>query len=379
MSPKQIAAYRATAEGKKLLETQQPGIRDATTYIPGVTPNAAEIEQTVNLAREMKSLNITAPDVSQAAKETAAENNDARAQHFARLAGSDVDVMNAKAARSAQAESDLSATWANKKPADASPVIAAADQIIQSPDGKRPLVRNAVDAVTKELYDTDGNLETDPEMLYGVRKHVDDLMSREAGVDDPKSVRAFANLATLKSALDGVIENAAPGFGTYLENFKTASVPIDEMEALQKFEPKLYDAQNRMTYNKVQSMMRSIVDARQSSGINPYKSISDDTMNELWNLRDDLRRSAGAQELARTPGSDSVQNLWDVAKHTGVVGARILAHGVANAISPVLGSLAVNTGEHALSTRRAARLARRQTERGMKLLKPDSGPPSTPP
>ena len=293
--------------------------------------------------------------MSQSAKEIAAENNDARAQHFARLAGSDVDVMNAKAARSAQAESNLSATWANKKPADASPVIAAADQIIQSPDGKRPLVRNAVDAVTKELYDTDGNLETDPEMLYGVRKHVDDLMSREAGVDDPKSVRAFANLATLKSALDGVIE------------------------ALQKFEPKLYDAQNRMTYNKVQSMMRSIVDARQSSGINPYKSISDDTMNELWNLRDDLRRSAGAQELARTPGSDSVQNLWDLAKHTGAVGARILAHGAANWVAPVLGSVAVDTAEHALSTRRAARLARRLTERGMKLLKPDSGPPSTPP
>jgi hypothetical protein len=74
------------------------------------------------------------------------------------------------------------------------------------------------------------------------------------------------------------------------------------MQALQGFENRLYDTQNRMSYAKVQSMMRQVVDSRAAPGLNPYKSIPDETMSQLWNLRDDLRRSASAQELARTPG-----------------------------------------------------------------------------
>jgi hypothetical protein len=99
------------------------------------------------------------------------------------------------------------------------------------------------------------------------------------------------------------------------------------MTALQDIEPKLYDAQNRMGYNKVQTMMRQIVDSRQAPGLNPFKSMPDDTMQQLWNLRDDLRRSASAQELARTPGSDTAQNAWDAVKGVGKKGAEIAAHG----------------------------------------------------
>lgn len=371
MTPAEVQAYRSTAEGQKLIEPQQPGVADPTIYVPNVTPNAAEIEQSVNTARELKSLNMQAPEVSQEAKEIAASNNEARQQYFAKVAGSDVDVMNAKAARQAQAEKDLAATWANKTEADAKPVLDVAAEIKASPDGRRPIVRNAVDAVTKELLDADGNLITDPEQLYGVRKHIDDLMSKEAGVDDPKAVRAFANLGALKTALDGVIEEAAPGFREYLRNFADASKRIDEMEVLQKHENKLYDAQNRMTYNKVQTMMRNIVDSRQAQGVNPYKSISDDTMQRLWALRDDLRRSASAQELARTPGSDTTQNMIDALKGIGRTGANLAVHGaILSHVGPV-GNVLYNGVRNVLSAGAEARAARQRAARGMSLLHPN--------
>jgi hypothetical protein len=370
MTPAQVTAYRSTAEGQKLLEPQPIG-KDLNAYVPGVNPTAAELEQSANTSRELKALNVTAPAVSEEAKAIASDNNAARQQYFERIAGSDVGVLNAKAARSAQAETDLAATWQGKTPADAQPVIDTANAIKASPDGRRPVVRNAVDAVTKELSDANGNLLTDPEQLYGVRKHIDDLLSKEAGSADPKIVRAQANLRALKDTLDGVIEQAAPGFGQYLKNFSDASGPIDTMQVLQKHEGKLYDAQNRMQLSRVQTMMRQIVDSRSAPGINPYKSIPDETMGQLFALRDDLRRSASAQELARTPGSDTAQNAWDIAKDLGKMGGTVATHGVANLISPGFGSMAVSGARNMLAPIFSARTARRQTARGMEILHPD--------
>lgn len=371
MTPAQELAYRSTAEGQKLLETQQPGLRDDKQYVSGVTPSQADIEQTVNTARELKSLNITGPGVSQEAREIADANNGKRQKHFADLAKSDVDVANAKAARSAQADKDLTATWANKTEADISPILSLADDITASPDGRRPIVRNAVGSVIKELKDAEGKPITDPEQLYGVRKHLDDLMSKEAGADDPKSVRAMANLQQMKQALDAVIEKAAPGFGQYLKNFSEASRPIDAMEVLQKHENKIHDGKGRITHEKVQTMMRQIVDSRAAPGFNPYKSIPDETMDKLWALRDDLRRSASAQELARTPGSDTVQNTYDALKQAiAGPGAEMALHAGAHIVAGPVGNAVVATARNLLAPYFSARSAAKRTARGMELLHP---------
>lgn len=374
MTPEQVQAYRSTAEGTKLLEPQQPGIRDQNLYVPGVTTNSAEIEQSVNTAREMKALNVTAPDVSQEAKEIAADNNGARQRYFEGLAGSHVDVDNATAQRAAQADSDLAMTWANKQEADAQPVVDAANEIKASPDGRRPIVRKLMDSVTGELYDANGDMITDPEQLYGVRKHVDDLLSNEGTAKDPLSVRAKANLLQLKDQLDSVITQATTDgdgnsyFQTYLKNFSDASQRIDEMQALQGFEKKLYDSQIRMTHGKVQNMMRQVVDSRQAPGLNPYKSISETTMQKLWNLRDDLRRSASAQELARTPGSDTTQTAFDVAKQLAGEGA---LHVGANFVAPVAGSVILGGLKAGAAPILKAYRAGKATQRGMQLLRPD--------
>lgn len=371
MSPAQVQAYRSTAEGQKLLEPQQPGQADRTAYVPGVSASNAEIEQTVNAARDAKTANIAHPEVSQAAKEQAAANNEKRQQFVESTIKSPVDVMNAKDARAAQAETDLAATWKNKTAADAQPVIDAANEIKASPDGRRPVVRNAIDAVTNELYGTDDKLITDPEQLYGVRKHIDDLLSKEAGATDPKSIRAASNLQQLKVALDGVIEPAAPGFQQYLKNFADASRPIDEMEVLQGHHSKLYDTQGRMQLSRVQGMMRNIVDSRMAPGINPYKSISDETMQRLWALRDDLRRSASAQELARTPGSDTSQTMFDLAKQGLAAGGNLVAHGVAHAIAPIAGPIVLNAVKGGIANRRAATAQRAGVAKGLNNLNPN--------
>ncbi len=347
--------------------------------MPDVNPNAAEIEQSVNAARELKALNMTSEGVSQEARQIAADHNDARQRFFAQTARSDVDVHNAKEARREVAERDLKQTWAAKQPANPEPLLVLADEIKASPDGRRPVVRSAVDSVVKELFDKDGNLITDAEQLYGIRKHVDDLIEEKDGTGSKKNVRAEANLLSLKAKLDEVIETAAPGFGQYLQNFAEASRAIDEMEILQKHESKLYDAQNRMSYAKVQAMMKNIVDSRQAPGINKYKSITDETMANLWRLRDDLRRSASAMELARVPGdSGTAQNVMDVVKDAAKHGANALAHAGAFSQAGILGNVALYAGKNAIMGQMEKRAAQKRMARGLELLRPDPQKPGNP-
>jgi len=94
-------------------------------------------------------------------------------------------------------------------------------------------------------------------------------------------------------------------------------------------------------------------------------------MDSLWNLRDDLRRSASAQELARTPGSDTAQNAWDMVKgamngSAGTIGA----HVAGTILSGPAGGLLAGVGKNMLANMFAQRTLRQQTARGMALLHP---------
>lgn len=364
MSPAEQNAYRSVAEAQKLMEPQPVG-RDTNRYVPGVEPSMAAMEQSANVSREQKMLESAIPEEF---KTVAKEHNEARQQLFSQIAGSDVDVQNAIAARSAQADADLKATWANKAPANPQPVLDAAEAIKASPDGRRPVVRSAMDSVTRELSNPDGTPITDPEMLYGVRKHIDDMLSKEAGQDDALSQRAAANLQELKATLDQSIEAAAPGFGAYLKNFTDASRKIDTMQVLQGHESKLLNTQNQMQLSRVQTMMRNIVESRRAPGLNPYKSIPDETVAQLWALRDDLRRSASSDELARAKGSDSVQNALDIAKSAGKMGITALAHGAANVALPVGGSVVLNALGNASKSMGQRKMQRRAAD----MLRPNA-------
>jgi hypothetical protein len=373
LTPAEELAYRSTAEGQKLLEPQSYGAPDNTAYVKGVVPNVAETSQTAAAARELKTLKTMNPDVGEEAANIQASNSDARQQHFQQLAGSDVDVANAKARRDAQMEADTDAAWQNKTDADTQPVLNVASEILAGRAGRQDIVRKAVNAVVRKLYDDDGQPITDPEILYGVGDQINNLLNKNDAGGQKENAAATAQLMALKTSLYDVIEQAAPGFKQALDNYHKASIPIDEMTALQKFEPRLFDANSRMTYAKVQTMMRQIVDSRQAPGLNPYKSISDDTMAGLWNLRDDLRRSASADNLARTPGgSDTMQNAADVARATAAgVGRTALA------VIPGVGS-AMSRAAAVAQPLLDARAARQRTARGMAMLHPETPPVERP-
>jgi hypothetical protein len=323
--------------------------------------------QTAPAARRAKLLEM---EMGEPFKQLSKANNEARGAFIDELAGTPTQKRRLEEARGERATADLEAAWRNKKDVDPSPVTETATAILDSPDGRRPAVRGVVKSVMDEMTGRDRKLITDPEMLYGVRKHIDDLLSNEGAKDTPMAKRATAQLQELKTALDGVIESGSPGFREYLKNFAEASRPIDELTILQEYAPKLRDSQNRITYSAVQRMLKDIVDERGARGVNAAQSISDETINKLFALRDDLRRVASSEELAKARGSDTAQNTLDFVKSLAgkgmAEGAAIAAGGV-----PGIGSMVMSTITNKLRDRNVRRSIERElTPDRNKLTKP---------
>lgn len=340
-------AAQADTERKRLLSAATPG-GDVTEYVPGVRLTRADITGDAKDATEQKRLSQS-PEAAQQFKDLQAHNNDARAGYYDQIAGQPSDIAALKAARAGQAEEDLSTAFANKGSADAAPVVSTINQILKGPDGVRPLVKQKLNQVLDTLHDANGNLQTDPEMLYGARKSIDDTLSKEAAKSEPLNARVATHLQEVKSALDKAIEPAAPGFDAYLKNFSKASKPIDAMELLQEFQPKLTNTSDRtMTFGKFDSMMKNIVQQRSARGSNAAKSIPTETMDKLFNLHADLRRGAHTDELAKVKGSDTSQ-LLDYGKKLGLT----TAHGLAAHALPVVGNALVHYGSESLSRRAA--------------------------
>lgn len=375
LTPAQERAYAATAEGQKLLERQPVGVPDHSSYVPGVNPTDVERLQSVDAARELKALKVTAPNVAQEIQNVADANMEKRQAYHQATIGSPVDILTATEARNAQRAADYPVAFANKTTPNIEPVVNAVQDSLSSPRARQNTqLRQYVKPLLDRLVNEDGSPKiTDAEELYGFREDLNRMRSKASQIDQPNLQHVSGELGDIIKATDAAIEQAAPGYRAYMDNFANASRRIDEMQVLQDHEPKLYDAQNRFSYAKFQAMMRQIVDARASRGINPYKSITPETMARLWNLRDDLRRMSKAGELGSAAGSDTAQNAFDMIKGAvGGQGGTIASTIAAGVLAGPIGAGVVGFGKDLIGSMLAKRTLRRQTARGMEILHPAS-------
>ena len=380
ISPEEAAVYRSVAEIQKLREPQPKGIPDRRQLVPDEDPSLVQTEQNAGLSRELKALRNVNPEVQQMEEKVAERHNEARANYLDKVTKSDIDIHQAQVAREANGAANAAAAWANKTAADIQPVVKFANDVLSGPDGKRDVITKHIGAVRDKLYDAAGNPETDPEILYGVRKDINDRLSKEAQRDDPMSQRAAGLLIQMRGVLDNQIEAAAPGFRKYLEQWHADSLPIDQMSVMQKWAPKLFDTKGKMLFSKFQQMMReAVISRRKDMPLNDWQSLTDEQMGQLWDLRDSLRRAASAEELAKAKGSDTVPNAMDVMRQYFNLGGTAVGHGVANLVSPGWGSIALKTGQDILSPLLGAIAGRRQIRRAGELLSPPPQSPLTPP
>lgn len=386
LTPRQEAAYRATAEGRKLIEPQITGEVDNNQYIPGISVNAAELEQTAVRARELKEARVASPEATDMAKAQEQRNNQVRGGYWEDTAKSPVDMETEQTAQKADIEADKQTVFAPGNivhDTTMAPAVSKIDELLAKPVNlENTPLQTTLRALRQRLVDATGAdaREMGPEQAWGLRQDIDRMTDKRMQADDPNLHYVGHELNAVADEIDKEIEAAAPGYAGMLGRYQQHARNIEEMQTLQQAERTfgLFQGPTRqMNYAPFQRFMQKVVDRRSTPSwdLNPYKSFSYETMQRLWNLRDDLRRVASAQELARAQGSDTAQNLMGLLRIYGRLGGDAAIHGIANLISPGWGSLVYQTVKTtagpALAARAAARAAAAAREQMHGLLNPN--------
>lgn len=151
-----------------------------------------------------------------------------------------------------------------------------------------------------------------------------------SGKSDSKADQAASReLMNVRDVLDDRMTKAVPGFDSYLSDYSSAAKPIEAAKYLQGLN--LKDSQGNITLAKVQSVLNGIAKQRQAGGVNPAKSLTQDHIDALTDIRDDLLRKANV-EKGKSIGSPTVQNIATQNILGGVFGNRL--QGLAGRLMP---------------------------------------------
>lgn len=338
MTPAEEAAYRSTAEGNKLLEAQEPGIRDGKVYLTGERINEAEASQDVEVARQLNSLREQTPALDKEMTANENHNNNIRTNAIQNALPGKVQIEKAQAAREKAMMEAEPQVFAKTTDADVRPIARHIEDELSDPKNRQNTqlgqhVRPLIDRLVNE----DGTPKiTDPKELWSFRQDVQHLTSKDAQSTDRNLKRISGILGKVIETIDDQIEAAAPGYKAKLrDDYRTRSREIDAMEALNGERLNLFDSQNKPNYNAVQRLMKRIVDARQSNdAYNPFTHVSQETLDQLWAIRDSMRRTAAVDRLGKPRGSPSSQNIGDALR----MGAKAAATVAAPAVGAVIGN-----------------------------------------
>lgn len=338
MTPAEEAAYRSTAEGNKLLEAQEPGVRDDKVHLTGERINEAEASQDVEVARQLNSLREQTPALDKEMTANENHNNNIRTNAIQNALPRKEQIEKAQAAREKAMMEAEPQVFANATDADVRPIARHIEDELSDPKNRQNTqlgqhVRPLIDRLVNE----DGTPKiTDPKELWSFRQDVQHLTSKDAQSTDRNLKRISGILGKVIETIDDQIEAAAPGYKAKLrDDYRTRSREIDAMEALNGERLNLFDSQNKPNYNAVQRLMKRIVDARQSNdAYNPFTHVSQETLDQLWAIRDSMRRTAAVDRLGKPRGSPSSQNIGDALR----MGAKAAATVAAPAVGAVIGN-----------------------------------------
>ena len=174
----------------------------------------------------------------------------------------------------------------------------------------------------------------------------------------------------MRGLLDQTIEGGAPGFRDYLAAYAQHSRPIEAMQHLQGLN--VTDAQGKIVLGKLDGAIKAIEKQRGLPGPRTADSISDDQLQALRYLRDDLRRE-GNSALGKSLGSNTFQNLATNQVMAGLGNPLVhMAIGGIGASNPLMGALAYG-GRTAMSglASRGERLVQQALQE--RLLDPSKG------
>jgi hypothetical protein len=296
-----------------------PGtVEDHTVYVPGVT----RLESARVFDPEVAGNHDVMKDIDKA-YETAANaheqsNHDILKETYLRQAGDTNSIEALKQQRDAVSP-DALGVFRDERPVNARPVVETIRDILDGPTGKIDAVRNTLQRIEKGLYDKDGNLETLPSQLYGARRNLTTIRDSKALTQEASdAATSRRELGQVQAVLDQVIGSGANGFSdVYLPQWANLSRLIDQQSYLQSktLGPgKVTAANGNLTANGMQKLLEQIAVDKAKPGNSRAKTLTEEQLNNLIAIRNELAAMQYRDQLAASHGSPTVKKAAGAAR-----------------------------------------------------------------
>lgn len=293
-------------------------LRQGRNIIPGSQQTLAQRTQDLGLAsaeRSMMNTRTASRDAAADFAERFSQQNTARSQLMDFLAGTDDDLELAITRRSQAARKAVEGikTQSTGKQINTKPAIDYIDDVLKSGDGKNPAIERALKQVRAKLHNEGGDLETDFDQVYGVRKFANRGFNKSidkfnATPEEKDLLQAGYHLKKINGILDNQIDEAGiPGFRQYMDKFSDASSPIERMQVLQKMNKDLRNAKIDTEGNYFISqpkLMRQLMKKEKEL----KKVLSPEQMTWLRKILKDMDKGL-VHDKIKPRGSDTFSNM----------------------------------------------------------------------
>lgn len=291
----------------------------APSLIPGSKPSLAEASQDAGIAGFQLAASSLSPDIKRQLSLRSGENVAARVAALRGIAGDSGDMANMRGVRSMMTE--LPYKQALDTPIDAATAKSMAPQIDSLM--RRPAMQTAVKKASEIFSEEDMALikEGSPKGLQLAKQALDDLIEKAGSASSSIGKNQLRALQQTRSDLISTMETLTPKLREADAAYKTWSQPINQMQVgqhlLNKMQPALMDfTEGVPTRLRADSYAQAMRDAPQTVktatglGFPSLEAImSPSQMNTLTGVGKDLARKATAEDLAKTIGPTTAQNL----------------------------------------------------------------------
>jgi hypothetical protein len=332
-----------------------PGIKpadiDLREIVPGSKPTLAEATGDPNIALIERQKQMQDP-AAFAANEAVREN--ARKQHFEKASGTPEDIEALKTQRETTTE-PLYET-ARVQPLNTTaiaPVIAkigtAINEVGAGSDAGKTLIslqkkiQSAMPAAESKntgVLDAQGNPIVASGTKNSTQSPLIQIYREERDNLQKPSTAQGAYAATVKSVIQPIvgelgdaIESQSPEFAKAQQAYRDISPKINAMQWLQNL--KLTNATGQYTLAKVNNALQNAQTLRKSPGQNAAKNLSDEQLQTLQNIRDDLLRREKVAGASMPRNSTTVQNT---------IATNALNSGISGKLSSLIGKRAPGLG-----------------------------------
>lgn len=281
------------------------GVQAGIALPPGYHPTLTGLTNDPGLATLHRGLESVSGTPAVIAQHNAQAINEAAAK----LQGRPGDANALEAKVNAVTTPMREAAFANKTDMDPERVndaIAVVNKQLAGPIGVDPGAAKVLTQVRDAMLEADGTPRKDPEMMYGVHKLINKLLSPLAQSTDSDARAASSALMAVKPVVQSAVESGASGFKGYMAKHAELMRPVDERRLLESLN--LTNANGDTRLASVDSAIKAIEKQREMSGARKAKSVTDDTMDQLQALRNALRMEA-ARGTGKPINSTTFQNL----------------------------------------------------------------------